>query len=94
MIIADRGRPPSDGPTPGSFLRDLMLFDLQWLGKPDADGHTAVIESRPHVAESVEEAVRTAKEIIQNTPVPGTYGFRLIRHGLEVFHWFNEETNG
>jgi hypothetical protein len=37
---------------------------------------------------SVEEAVRAAKEIVLNAPVPGIYGFRLIRNGLEVFHWF------
>jgi len=70
-----------------------MHFDLQLLGKPDAGGQIAIIQSRPHIAESVEEAVRTAKEIVQNTPPPGTHGFRLIRHGLEVFHWFNEEND-
>jgi hypothetical protein len=34
---------------------------------------------------SVEEAVRIAREIVQNTPVPGTFGFRLIRNGLGGF---------
>jgi hypothetical protein len=40
-----------------------------------------------HAGASVEEAVRTAKIIVQSTSVPGTYGFRLIRNGLEVFLW-------
>jgi hypothetical protein len=64
-----------------------MLFDLQLLGKPDA-GNADVIENRMLAAASVEEAVRTAKDIVLNTPVPGIYGFRLMRNGLEVFHWF------
>jgi hypothetical protein len=59
-----------------------MLFDLQLLGKPDA-GNADVLENRMLAAASVEEAVRTAKDI-----VPGIYGFRLMRNGLEVFHWF------
>jgi hypothetical protein len=63
--------------------RARMLFDLQLLGKPD--------ESRTHAGASIEEAVRTAKIIVQSTLVPGTYGFRLIRNGLEVFLWFNEQ---
>jgi hypothetical protein len=62
-----------------------MLFDLQLLGKPDANGNAAVVESRTHAGASVEEAVRSAKIIVQSTSVPGTYGFRLIRNGLEVF---------
>jgi hypothetical protein len=65
-----------------------MLFDLQLLGKPDAAGNAGVIENRTHAGASVEEAVRTAKDIVLNTPVPGTYGFRLVRNGLEVFQWF------
>lgn len=65
-----------------------MLFDLQLLGNPDAAGDADVIENRMLAAGSVEEAVRSAKDIVLNTPVPGIYGFRLIRHGLEVFHWF------
>ena len=65
-----------------------MLFDLQLLGKPDAAGNADVIENRTLAAASVEEAVRTAKDIVLNTPVPGIYGFRLMRNGLEVFHWF------
>ena len=65
-----------------------MLFDLQLLGKPDAAGNSGVIENRTHAGASVEEAVRTAKNIVLNTPMPGVYGFRLIRNGLEVFHWF------
>jgi hypothetical protein len=65
-----------------------MLFDLQLLGKPDPSGNAQVIENRTLAAASVEEAVRAAKEILLNTPVPGIYGFRLIRNGLEVFHWF------
>jgi hypothetical protein len=65
-----------------------MLFDLQLLAKPDAAGNADVIENRPLAAASVEEAVRTAKDVVLNTPVPGIYGFRLIRNGLEVFHWF------
>jgi hypothetical protein len=65
-----------------------MLFDLQLLGKPDATGSAGVMENRTLAAESVEEAVRSAKDIVLNTPVPGIYGFRLIRNGLEVFHWF------
>jgi hypothetical protein len=64
-----------------------MLFDLQLLGKPDA-GNADVLENRMLAAASVEEAVRTAKDIVLNTPVPGIYGFRLMRNGLEVFHWF------
>ena len=64
-----------------------MLFDLQLLGKPDA-GNADVIENRTLGAASVEEAVRAAKDIVLNTPVPGIYGFRLMRNGLEVFHWF------
>ena len=51
-------------------------------------GNADVIENRTLTAASVEEAVRTAKDIVLNTPVPGIYGFRLIRNGLEVFHWF------
>ena len=47
-----------------------------------------VIENRTLAAASVEEAVRTATGIVLNTPVPGIYGFRLMRNGLEVFHWF------
>jgi uncharacterized cysteine cluster protein YcgN (CxxCxxCC family) len=35
--------------------------------------------------------VLTAKIIVQSTSVPGTCGFRLIRNGLEVFLWFNEQ---
>jgi hypothetical protein len=65
-----------------------MLFDLQLLGKPDAAGNADVIENRTLAGASVEEAVRAAKDIILNTPVPGIYGFRLMRNGLEVFHWF------
>jgi hypothetical protein len=65
-----------------------MLFDLQLLGKPDAAGNADVIENRTLAAASIEEAVRTAKDIVLNTPVPGIYGFRLMRNGLEVFHWF------
>ena len=65
-----------------------MLFDLQLLGNPDAAGNADVIENRTLTAASVEEAVRTAKDIVLNTPVPGIYGFRLMRNGLEVFHWF------
>ena len=68
-----------------------MLFDLQLLGKPDAKGNALVVESRTHAGAPVEEAVRTAKIIVQSTSVPGTYGFRLIRNGLEVFRWFNEQ---
>ncbi len=69
-----------------------MLFDLQLLGSPDAAGDADVIENRMLAAGSVEEAVRSAKDIVLNTPVPGIYGFRLIRHGLEVFHWFMDRT--
>jgi hypothetical protein len=65
-----------------------MLFDLQLLGKLDAAGNADVIDNRMLAAASFEEAVRTAKDIVLNTPVPGIYGFRLIRNGLEVFHWF------
>ena len=65
-----------------------MLFDLQLLGKPDAAGNAGVIENRTLAAASIEDAVRTAKNIVLNTPVPGVYGFRLLRSGLEVFHWF------
>jgi hypothetical protein len=56
-----------------------MLFDLQLLGKPDAAGNAGVIENRTLAAASIEEAVRTAKNIVLNTPVPGVYGFRLLR---------------
>jgi hypothetical protein len=62
-----------------------MLFDLQLLGKPDAAGNAGVVENRTHAGASVEEAVRTAKDIVLK---PGTYGFRLVRNGLEVFQWF------
>jgi hypothetical protein len=62
-----------------------MHFDLQLLGKPDASGNCAVLESRILRGASVEQAMRMAKVIIQNTPVPGTYVVRLIRNGLEVF---------
>jgi hypothetical protein len=72
---------------PGRAYIRAMLFDLQLLGKPDA-GNADVIENRMLAAASVEEAVRTAKDIVLNTPVPGIYGFRLMRNGLEVFHWF------
>jgi hypothetical protein len=48
-----------------------MLFDLQLLGKPDANGNALVVESRTHAGASVEEAVRTAKRIVQSTSVPG-----------------------
>jgi hypothetical protein len=72
---------------PGRPYIRAMLFDLQLLGKPDA-GNADVIENRMLAAASVEEAVRTAKDIVLNTPVPGIYGFRLMRNGLEVFHWF------
>jgi hypothetical protein len=65
-----------------------MLFDLQLLGKPDAAGNADVIENRTLGAASVEEAVRAAKDIVLNTPVPGIYGFRLLRNGLDVFQWF------
>ena len=65
-----------------------MLFDLQLLGKLDAAGNADVIDNRMLPEASVEEAVRAAKEIVLNAPVPGIYGFRLIRNGLEVFHWF------
>jgi hypothetical protein len=70
-----------------------MLFDLQLLGAPDAAGNAGVIENRTHAGASVEEAVRTAKDIVLSTPVPGTYGFRLMRNGLEVFHWFIGEND-
>ena len=72
---------------PGRPYIRAMLFDLQLLGKPDA-GNADVIENRTLAAASVDEAVRTAKDIVLNTPVPGIYGFRLMRNGLEVFHWF------
>jgi hypothetical protein len=52
-----------------------MLFDLQLLGKPDAAGNADVIENRTLAAASVEEAVRTAKGIVLNTPVPGFTAF-------------------
>jgi hypothetical protein len=65
-----------------------MLFDLQLLGKPDAAGNADVIENRTLASASIEDAVRTAKDIVLNTPVPGIYGFRLMMNGLEVFHWF------
>jgi hypothetical protein len=65
-----------------------MLFDLQLLGRPDDAAHADVIENRSLSAGSIEEAVRSAKDIVLNTPVPGIYGFRLMRNGLEVFHWF------
>jgi hypothetical protein len=65
-----------------------MVFDLQLLGAPDAAGNADVIENRAHAGVSVEEAVRTAKDVVLNTPVPGIHGFRLIRNGLEVFQWF------
>ena len=70
--------------------RPLMLFDLQLLGKPDANGNPVVVESRADAGASVEEAARTAKNdrpemIVQNTSLHGTCGFRLIRNGLEVF---------
>jgi hypothetical protein len=73
---------------PGRPYIRAMLFDLQLLGAPDAAGNADVIESRTHAGASVEEAVQTAKDVVLNTPVPGIYGFRLIRNGLEVFHWF------
>jgi hypothetical protein len=66
-----------------------MHFDLQLLGKPDATGNSAILESRILSATSVEQAVRMAKAIVRNTPLSGTYGFRLIRNGLEVFRWFD-----
>ncbi len=69
-------------------MSGAMLFDLQLLGKPDAAGNADVMENRTLAAASVEEAVPAAREIVLNTPVPGIYGFRLIRNGLEVFHWF------
>jgi hypothetical protein len=50
-------------------------------------GNAGVMEHRTLAAASVEEAVRTAKDIVLNTPVPGIYGFRLTGNGLEVFHW-------
>jgi hypothetical protein len=65
-----------------------MHFDLQLLGEPDATGSADVMENRTLARESVEEAVRLAKDIVLNTPVPGVCGFRLVRNGLEVFHWF------
>ena len=65
-----------------------MLFELQLLGKLDAAGNAGVIDNRMLLEASVEEAVRAAKEIVLNGPVPDIYGFRLIRNGLEVFHWF------
>ena len=65
-----------------------MLSDLQLLGKLDPSRDAEVIENRTLAAASVEEAVRAAKEIVRNIPAPGIYGFRLIRNGLEVFHWF------
>ena len=65
-----------------------MLFDLQLLGKPDAAGNADVIENRTLASASIEDAVRTAKDIVLNTPVPGIYGFRLMRNGLEVFHCY------
>ena len=71
----------------GLYIR-AMLFDLQLLGKLDAAGNADVIDNRMLLEASVEEAVRAAKQIVLNAPVPGIYGFRLIRNGLEVFHWF------
>jgi hypothetical protein len=52
-----------------------MLFDLQLLGKPDAAGNADVIENRTLAAASIEEAVRTAKDIVLNTPVPAFTAF-------------------
>ena len=69
----------------------VMHFDLQLLRKPDANGNSAVLESRILSGTSVEQGVRMAKAIVQNKPVPGTYGFRLIRNGLEVFRWFDDQ---
>jgi hypothetical protein len=71
-----------------AYISGAMLFDLQLLGAPDAAGNADVIESRTYAGASVEEAVQTAKDVVLNTPVPGIYGFRLIRNGLEVFQWF------
>ena len=68
-----------------------MLFDLQLLGKPDASGNSAVVGGHTITGTSVEDAVRIAREIVKNTPVPGTSGFRLIRNGLEVFCWFDDQ---
>jgi hypothetical protein len=65
-----------------------MQFDLQLLSEPDANGSADVMENRTLAAGSVEEGVRLAKDIVLKTPVPGIFGFRLIRNGLEVCHWF------
>jgi hypothetical protein len=70
------------------YISEAMQFDLQLLGKPDVNGVADVMENRTLAADSVEEGVRLAKDIVLNTPLPGVYGFRLIRNGLEVFHWF------
>jgi hypothetical protein len=71
-----------------AYISQAMVFDLQLLGKPDTSGNADVIENRRLAVASVEEAARAARDIVLNTPLPGVYGFRLIRNGLEVFHWF------
>ena len=67
-----------------------MLFDLQLLGKLDAAGNVDVIENRTLAAASVEEAVRTAKDIVLNNASAGH--LRLSPNeerprSLSLVHW-------
>jgi hypothetical protein len=67
----------------------MTVFGLELLGKPDAAGNAAVVDKRNHSGSSVQDAARTAKDIVLNAPVPGTFGFRLTKDGEVVYRWFN-----
>ena len=67
-----------------------MMFRLSILGKPDASGNAPIIDNRVHAGTSIEEAIRTAKENLFNSPPPNAHGFSLSDNdGVEVHRWFN-----
>jgi hypothetical protein len=67
-----------------------MMFKLRILGKPDGKGNAPVVDNRVHGGNSVEEAIRTAKQNLLNSPPPNAYGFSLLDNSdIEVHRWFN-----
>jgi hypothetical protein len=66
------------------------IYTLQLLGSPREGQEPPVIDQRTHAGRTIEEAARTAKEHVLNTPVEGTYGFRLLdQSGAQVHIWYN-----
>jgi hypothetical protein len=68
-----------------------VLFDLELLGEPIEGRAPTVIDRRTHGGATVQDAAASARFIVLNTPVPGTYGFRLLDSQTkdQVHIWWN-----